>query len=316
MVVVGGGAAGLELVTRLGDRLGRRPRFCVTLVERSRTHLWRPMLHEVASGSKAPGQYEVDYLAQACWHGFHYRFGEMVGLDLATRKVHLAATFDDDGLEIMPPRSAGYDTLVIAIGGVINDFGTPGVAEHTVPLETVAQAARFHRRLVNACIRADAKEGPVRPGQLHVAIVCGGATGMEPAAELHRTTREVVAFGLDNIDSERDIRILLIEARVLSDLPDRISAATLRLLNEKGVEVRTGARVIEVTADGLRLANGSFIPSELVVRAAGVKASEVLRHLDRLDVNHINQLVVETTLQMDLLTRSLSRGTGPRVKLH
>jgi hypothetical protein len=70
--------------------------------------------------------------------------------------------------------------------------------------------------------------------------------------ELHCTTREVVAFGLDRIDPERDIRILLIEAakRVLSELPDRISAATLRLLNEMGVEVRTGARVIEVTADG------------------------------------------------------------------
>ena len=299
VVVVGGGAAGLELVTRLGDRLGRRQRARVTLVESSRTHLWKPMLHEVAAGSMDPGQYEVDYLAQAYWHGFHYRFGEMIGLDRATRKVQLAATFDDEGLEITPPRSVGYDTLVIAIGSVINDFGTPGVAEHTVPLETAAQAARFHRRLVNACIHADAQEGPVRPGQLHVAIVGAGATGTELAAELHRTTREMVAFGLDRIDSERDIRILLIEAaeRVLSELPDRISEATLRLLNEMGVEVRTGARVIEVTAEGLRLADGSFIPSELVVWAAGVKAPEVLRHLDGLDVNRINQLVVEPTLQ-------------------
>jgi NADH:ubiquinone reductase (H+-translocating) len=183
VVVVGGGAAGLELVTRLGDRLGRRPRFRVTLVESSRTHLWKPMLHEVAAGSMDPGQYEVDYLAQAYWHGFHYRFGEMIGLNRATRKVHLAATFDDEGLEITPPRSVGYDTLVIAIGSVTNDFGTPGVAEHTVPLETAAQAARFHRRLVNACTHADAQVGPVRPGQLHVAIVGAGATGTELAAE-------------------------------------------------------------------------------------------------------------------------------------
>ena len=159
VVVVGGGAAGLELVTRLGDRLGRRQRARVTLVESSRTHLWKPMLHEVAAGSMDPGQYEVDYLAQAYWHGFHYRFGEMIGLDRATRKVQLAATFDDEGLEITPPRSVGYDTLVIAIGSVINDFGTPGVAEHTVPLETAAQAARFHRRLVNACIRCGRSGG-------------------------------------------------------------------------------------------------------------------------------------------------------------
>ena len=191
---------GFELVTRLGDRLGRRRRASVTLVECARTHLWKPLLHEVAAGSMDPGEYELNYLAQAHWHGFRYRFGEMIGLDRAVKEVHLAATFDDEGRQITPPRSVGYDTLVIAIGSVTNDFGTPGVAEHAVPLETPAQAARFNRRLVNACIRAQTQDGPVRPGQLHVAIVGAGATGTELAAELHRTTREVVAYGLDRID--------------------------------------------------------------------------------------------------------------------
>src|SRR6202022_1234535 len=225
IVVVGGGAAGLELVTRLGDRLGRRRRANVALVEIARTHLWKPLLHEAAAGSMDPGEYELNYLAQAHWHGFRYRLGEMIGLDRAAKQVHLAATFDDEGRQITPPRSVGYDTLVIAIGSVTNDFGTPGVAENAVPLETPAQAARFNRRLVNACIRAETQEGPVRPGQLHVAIVGAGATGAELAAELHRTTREVVAFGLDRIDPERDIHVLLIEAadRILPRLPERIS---------------------------------------------------------------------------------------------
>ncbi|HUI21416.1 MAG TPA: NAD(P)/FAD-dependent oxidoreductase [Methylocella sp.] len=299
VVVVGGGAAGLELVTKLGDRLGRRLRARITLVDSARAHLWKPMLHEVAAGSIDPGEYEVDYLAQAYGHGFRYRFGEMIGLDRGAKKVNLAATFDDEGLEITPPLSVKYDTLVIAIGSVTNDFGTPGVAEHAVPLETAAQAVRFNRRLVNACIRADVQEGPVRPGQLHVAIVGAGATGTELAAELHRTTREVVAYGFDRIDPKRDIRILLIEAaeRLLPELPQRISTATHRLLDEMGVEVHTGAQVTKVTADGLQLADGSFIPSELVVWAAGVKAPEVLQHLDGLEANRINQLVVQPTLQ-------------------
>jgi len=299
IVAVGGGAAGLELVTRLGDRFGRRSRARVTLVERARTHLWKPLLHEVAAGSIDPGEYEVNYLAQAHWHGFRYRLGEMIGLDRAAKEVRLAATFDDEGREITPPQSVGYDTLIIAIGSVTNDFGTPGVAERAVPLETQAQAARFNRRLVNACIRAQTQDGPVRPGQLHVAIVGAGATGAELAAELHRTAREVVAYGLDRIDPQRDIRIVLIEAadRILPALPERISEATHRLLDEMGVEVRTGAKVTEVTADGLQLADSSFIASELVVWAAGVKAPEVLRHLDGLEVNRINQLVVEPTLQ-------------------
>ena len=299
IVVVGGGAAGLELVTRLGDRLRRRSRASVTLVECARTHLWKPLLHGVAAGSIDPGEYEVNYLAQAHWHGFHYRFGEMIGLDRARKEVHLAATFDEEGRQITPPRSVGYDTLILAIGCMTNDFGTPGVAEHAVPLENPAEAERFNRRLVNACMRAQTQQEPVGPGQLHVAIVGAGATGCELAAELHQTMREVVAYGLDRIDPQRDIRILLIEAadRVLPGLPERVSEAAQRLLRQIGVEIRTGARVTEVTAEGLHLSDGSFLGAELVVWAAGVKASDVLRQLDGLEANRLNQLVVEQTLQ-------------------
>jgi NADH dehydrogenase len=299
ILVVGGGAAGLELVTRLGDRLGRRSRASITLVECARTHLWKPFLHAVAAGSLNPGEYELNYLAQAHWHGFRYRLGEMIGLDRAAKEVHLGATFDDEGRQISPARSIGYDTLVIAIGSVTNDFAIPGVAKYAVQLETPAQAERFNRRLVNACLRAQTQPEPVRPGQLHVAVVGAGATGTELAAELHRTIREVIGYGLDRIEPQRDVRIVLIEGapRVLPGLPERISQETHRLLDEIGVEIRTGARVTEVSADGLTFADGSFIASELVVWAAGVKAPEVLGRLDGLETNRINQLVVEATLQ-------------------
>src|SRR5262249_59433490 len=123
-----------------------------------------------------------------------YRFGEMIGLDRAKHEVRLGATIDDEGREITPARSIGYDTLVIAVGSVTNDFGTRGVAEHAVPLETPTQAARFNRRLVNACLRAQTQDGPVRPGQLHVAVVGAGATRTQLAAELHRTTRQAAAY--------------------------------------------------------------------------------------------------------------------------
>jgi NADH dehydrogenase len=299
IVVVGGGAAGLELVTRLGDRLGRRSRASVTLIECGRTHLWKPLLHAVAAGSLNPGEYELSYLAQAHWHGFRYCFGEMIGVDRVKKEVRLAATLDDEGRQVTPVRSIGYDTLVIAIGSVTNDFGTAGVAEYAVQLETPAQAERFNRRVVNACLRAQTQTDPVRPGQLHVAVVGAGATGTELAAELHRTIRQVVSFGLDRIDPERDVRIALIEGapRILPGLEERISNATHRLLDEMGVEVYTNARVTEISADGVTLADGSFIASELVVWAAGVKAPEVLGRLDGLETNRINQLVVEPTLR-------------------
>ena len=186
----------------------------------------------------------------------------------------------------------------MAVGSITNDFGTPGAAEHAVPLETTEQAIRFNHRLVNACIRAHAQEEAIRPGQLHVAIIGAGATGTELAAELHETIRQVVSFTLDRVDPAKHVRIILIEAtpRILPALPERISQATRELLTRLGVEVRTGARVSEVKADGVSLVDGSFIPSELIVWSAGVKAPGFLAGLG-LEVNRINQLVVLPTLQ-------------------
>ena len=269
------------------------------MVDGSRAHLWKPLLHAVAAGSIDPGEYEVDYLAQSHWHGFHYRLGQMVGIDRARKEVQLAATLDEDGRQITPPGSVPYDMLVIAVGSMTNDFGTPGVAEYAVPLETPEHAERFNRRLVNAFLSAQTQQGPVRPGQLHVAIVGAGATGTELAAELRRSMRELAGYGLDRIELERDVRIILVEGaeRILPGLPERISNKAQRVLDKIDVEVRTGTKVTAVTAEGLNLGDGSFIAAELVVWAAGVKASEVLRQLDGLETNRINQLVVQQTLQ-------------------
>ncbi len=298
IIVVGGGAAGLQLATKLGDTLGRRGQAQVTLVEKSRTHIWKPLLHAIAAGGMRRSQHELNYLAQARWHNFTCRLGALSGIDRTRRELQIAATFDDEGREVTPQRSFPYDTLVIAVGSVTNDFGTPGAAEFAVPLETPEQATRFNKRMVNACLRANAQPEAVRPGQLHVAIIGAGATGTELAAELHRTVREVVAYGMTRIDPARDVKIILIEAapRILPALPERMSVSTAELLGTLGVEVRTGARVSEVRADGVVLDGGEVIPSELVVWSAGVKGPDFLASLG-LEVNRINQLVVEQTLQ-------------------
>jgi len=299
IVIVGGGAGGLELATALGDRMAKRGRAHVTLVERARTHFWKPHLHEIAAGSVDLHARATDYLAQSFWHGFRYRIGEMVGLDRARREVHVAPFVDEDGDRVTMARTFGYDTLVLAIGSYTNDFGTPGVAAHAIALETPIQADRFHRRLVNACIRAHAQDTPLRPEQLQVAIIGAGATGVELAAELHKATRTLVSYGLDRIDPERDIKLNLIEAgpRILPALPERISRAADKLLKELDVRVRVGARVTSLTENAVHLASGETIAAELMVWAAGVKAPDVLRDLDGLESNSINQLLVLPTLQ-------------------
>src|SRR5690348_9036586 len=154
VVIVGGGAGGLELATRLGDRLGRKGRAEVTLIDRSRTHLWKPLLHEVAAGSMDTNDHSLDYLAQARWHRFTFALGALAGLDRTAREIVVAAVRDDEDQEILPERRIGYDTLVVAIGSESNDFGTPGVREHAFTLDSTVEADVFHERLVNACFRA------------------------------------------------------------------------------------------------------------------------------------------------------------------
>src|SRR5580765_3900918 len=299
IVIVGGGAGGLELATRLGDMLGKRGSADVTLIDKNRTHVWKPKLHEIASGSMDLSAHEVDYLAQAHWHHFRFRIGEMTGIDRERREVRVAPYLDDEGREVTPDRVFGYDTLVVSLGSLSNDFGTPGVREHALKLESKADAQRFHARMVNACIRAHAQTTPMRPEQLHVAIIGAGATGVELAAELHRTTREVVAYGLDRVDPEKDIQVNLVEAadRVLPALPPRLSQATVDLLRKLGVVVHTSAKVASVQPEGVRLSDGRVLPAELVVWAAGVKAADFLKDIAGLESNRSNQLVVKPSLQ-------------------
>ena len=193
----------------------------------------------------------------------------------------------------------GYDTLVIAVGSMSNDFGTPGVNEHAITLDTLDQATRFNRRMINACLRANAQYEPLRPGQLHCAIVGAGATGVELAAELHKSMRDLASYNLDHIDFDMYIKIDLIEAapRILPALPESLATATADALRKLGVNIRTGTRVTEVRAGEVVLGSGEIVPAELIVWAAGIKAPDFLRDLDGLETDRINRLIVRPTLQ-------------------
>ena len=296
IVVVGGGAGGAELATKLGDKYGRSGLAQVTLVDRSRTHLWKPLLHEVAAGSMNMHEHQLDFLAQGRWHRFTFALGALTGLDRAAHEIVVAGVTDDEGLEILPERRIPYDTLVIAVGSESNDFGTPGVREHAFTIDNTWQAHLFHRRLVNACFRANySGAGEV----IDIAIVGAGATGVELAAELHNTIRVLAAYGLGNFNPERQIRITVVEAgpRILPGLPDHVADGTLKALTDLGIEVLVNERVVEVSAEGLKTASGHAVRGQFVVWAAGIRCPDVLRELGGLETNRINQIVVKPTLQ-------------------
>ena len=307
IVIVGGGAGGLALATQLGKRLGKKNKAHITLVDSARTHVWKPLFHQLAAGSFDTHAEEIEYLAQARWNHFKFRLGKLTSVDRATKTVQLAATHDAMRREITPAQTIAYDTLVIAVGSQTNDFGTLGAAEHTIKLDSPAAAKYFNARLINECLRAQTL--PRVPGQsmLSVTIVGGGATGVELAAELHSAARIMGNYGFENINPEKDLQIVLVEAgpRLLAQLPERLGHAAEKELRKLAIDVHTNEKVVEVTSNSLKMASGKVIPSTLTVWAAGVKAADFLATLggaEPLEVNRLNQLMVNSNLQSSLDT--------------
>jgi NADH:ubiquinone reductase (H+-translocating) len=298
IVIVGGGAGGLVLATRLGHRLGRKRRARITLVDQSMTHVWKPLLHEVAAGTLETHTDDVIHLGHAKTHGYRFQPGRLTGIDRANRTITLAAVLDEEGHEALPERTVSYDTLVLAVGGVSNDFGTEGAREHCAFLDSVPQAERVQQRWLRACLAAQSLGGAA-DGALHMAIVGAGATGVELAAEMCKASRRLVSYNLDRIDLDRDVRITLIEGapRVLPALPPRLAEITERELRHLGVEVLTNRRVAKITGDAIELADGERIVAHHKIWAAGVKGPYFLKDFGGLETTRSDQLVVDRTLR-------------------
>ncbi|MEE2762939.1 MAG: NAD(P)/FAD-dependent oxidoreductase [Pseudomonadota bacterium] len=298
IVVVGGGAGGLELVTRLGNKLGKKRKARITLVDSDLTHVWKPLLHEVASGSLDASANEINYRAHARKHHYEFQLGRMSGLDRSTRQLVIAPFHDDDGSEVVPERRIQYDTLVIAVGSTANDFGTPGAQDHCLFLDSLKQARRFHNLMLNAFLRKNHRALQGQDHGLNISIIGAGATGVELAAELRLASRELPVYGMNHLQPS-DVSITVIEAadRILPALPARLSAAASRELERQHIDVRTGQPVSEVRASSLVMKDGTELPSEMTIWAAGIKAPAFLAELDGLEANRGNQLVVRQSLQ-------------------
>jgi NADH dehydrogenase len=299
IVVVGGGAAGLELVTRLGARYGRR-QHDIILLERNLTHIWKPLLHEVAAGSLDANLDEVGYRSHAYRWGYRFFRGSMEGIDREGRQIVIAPLCDEDGSELIGRHRIRYDYLVIATGSVTNDFATPGVRQYCLFLDTHEQADRFRYRLLNQCLRVSRamSADPSVQAYVRIAIVGGGATGVELAAELYNAASALRYYGLEVFDESR-LKLTLIEAgpRILPALPEKLAAAAQAELEALGVRVLDHTRVTSATPQAIVTQDGESIAADLKVWAAGVRGAEFLRDLGGLESTTSCQLVVRPTLQ-------------------
>lgn len=295
IVVVGGGAGGLELATKLGRTLGRKNRAEITLVDRKASHLWKPLLHEVATGSLDEGVDALSYRAHAKNHSFDFQMGSLADIDRERKVIVLSELKDEHDELLMPSREIEYDILILAIGSTSNDFNTPGVREHCIFLDSPEQANRFRTEMNNEFLKLHAKNGH---GTVDIAIVGAGATGVELSAELHNAVKELRTYGFGDLDSSK-LNVNLVEAgeRILPALPPRISSAAHSELTKLGVNVRTATMVTQADKYGLTTKDGEKIPAQIMVWAAGIKAPDFMKDIAGLETNRINQLVVKNTLQ-------------------
>jgi NADH dehydrogenase len=289
IVIVGGGVAGLVLATRLGDALGRRGQARISLIDRSWIHVWKPMLHTFAAGTWNIYQQQLQYVAHARTHHFEYVPGRLEAVQEATRRIRLAP-LRADGEVVAGAREVDYDLLVLAFGSRANDFATPGVVEHCYFIDSQDQAEAFNARL-----RAHVVRSLARGGNIDIAIVGGGATGVELAAELSRMVDLAAGYGAADI--RRRLRLTLLERapRILNAFPEAISTSAASELSALGVEVRTGVKVVAADAAGYLLEGGQKIAADLKVWAAGIRASETFKDCG-LQLNRAGQLMVGSNL--------------------
>ncbi len=298
IIIVGGGAGGLELATKLGNKLGKKHKASITLVDCELTHLWKPLLHEVAAGTLNSYEDEVSYLALAHKNHFMFRLGRMDMLNRKTQEISLAPTLDKEGVEYIPRRTFKYDTLIFAVGSQTNDFGIKGIKKHCMFLDTRVEADIFHQHLLRNTYTAHAQAGPLRKGQLKVAIAGAGATGVELSAELHEAFDQLIKFGIDQLPRD-EITITIIEAaeRVLPALPVELSDKIEQALKKIDIEVLANQRITEATSEGFITDKGGLVPAEIKVWAAGIKAPDFLAEIDGLETTRNNFLVVKQTLE-------------------
>ncbi|WP_232003916.1 NAD(P)/FAD-dependent oxidoreductase [Legionella jordanis] len=299
ILVVGGGAGGLELVTRLGHKLGKYNKARITLVDEQTVHLWKPLLHEVAAGSLDSNIDQINYYAHSADSYYVFQPGRMIGLNREAKTIKLGPLANHHGEVVIPERSLSYDTLVLAVGSLSNDFNTPGVKEYCLSLDNLEQANEFQQKYLNELLCA--QYGPDnRQEPFQVVIVGAGATGVELAAELHHTLRQASAYGLTRPTIQL-AQISLIEAgpRILPPLPETVATAVFERLKSLGIRVYTQEQVTRVRKNGIETSSGNFYPADLSVWAAGVKAPDFLAQLG-LETDKINRLIVNNKLQTTL----------------
>jgi NADH dehydrogenase len=271
IVILGGGFAGLYTALGLERLLKREERVSVTLLNAENFFLFTPMLPETGASSIAT-RHIVSPLRKLL-RRTRFAEVEVESIDLNSRIVLARHSLTG------APREFAYDHLVITLGGVTNYFGVPGAGEHSLPFKTLGDAIYVRNHTIDKLEEAAVE--PERSSELLTFVIAGGGlTGVEIAGALNDFVRAAAKY-YPEIEPER-IRLLLIEAgpRLMPEMNERLASFAERVLNERGVEVRTSTAVVNVYENSLKLSTGERIETGTLIWAAGALPNPLIGGLD------------------------------------
>jgi len=261
---VGAGFAGLYAARALAGAPVQ-----VTVVDRRNHHLFQPLLYQVATAALNPADIAAPIRrVLRRQRNAEVILAEVTGVDLPWRRVLLA-----DG-------ALPYDRLILATGATHSYFGHPEWAGVAPGLKSVEDALEIRRRILTAFERAEREaDGERQAAELTFVVIGAGPTGVELAGAIAEIARHALGSDFRHIAPERS-RVLLLEGgpAVLPTYPEALRASAARQLQRLGVEVRTGALVTGVDAEGVEVA-GERLAARTVLWAAGVQASPLARAL-------------------------------------
>jgi NADH dehydrogenase len=275
LLVLGGGFGGLDVVRAVGRSRVAREYWDALLIDKENFFQFNPLLPAVATGA-VETRHIVYPLREMARHR-HIRFhkNKVVEIDLARREIHLHNDLRQS-----------YDTLVIALGSDTDYYGVPGARENTRPFKTLVDAMSLRARVVELFEMAEQAQTEAQRRQLLAfAIVGGGVTGVEVAAELIEMARETLLPKYPSIHASH-LSVSLIEAgdRLVTTARPEHSSYVRRFLERRGVLVRTNSRVSRVEPRRVFLAGGQSLDAFTIVWTAGVCPPDVVK---RLPVEHI-----------------------------
>ena len=272
ILILGGGFAGVSAAVELARRCAGLLPVHITLVSNQNFFLFTPMLAEAATG--AVETRHILYPIRPLCGRWGIEFGEMQveGIDLERRRVtvrhHRAAL----------RQQVHYDKLVLALGAAPNVGQAPGAAKHALTFKSVGDAFTIRNRVIELFEAAALTEDPwLRRRLLTFVVVGAGHAGTELMAAIEELTRGIVVRHYPSVAPET-VRLVLVGSQVLPQTATNLAAYTKEKLVERGIELET-ARAGAVSAEGLALQDGRFIPSACVIWTAGNQVSPVVAAL-------------------------------------